>query len=399
MRYGICLYILLALCCVPSCAEDNSQKKKNQTPASQPAPMPGVLKLPHMTVHPASRRIVLQAEACQSQYGLEFFLCRRNTKEYESLLRTDARGVDLHAALLAMGLTPGKPARWTGIGPDAKFMPPQGPELKITLRWKAQGKIRTCQAGDWLATATSKSRIPPKKWIFIGSGLLPDGRYIADLPEEGGLISAANMSSAVIDVPFESTTALDDREFLAKTQAMPTAGTAVEVIIEPLPGAENSPHARAWIEIDHVGQVRVKGQPVNADALTQWADRFTSKHSLAQIIVRANSHALVADLRGVRDALQLAGVIDVQEIYLPPEAPILPRSPHQVDQAILWWADQFQRRSELLFDPSIKASETVRQIQAVKQADAKRKQLLADYADQLKALLNQHKPSNPTKTK
>jgi len=50
---------------------------------------------------------------------LELLVCRGRppSKEYESIMDTQASPSDLHAALLVLGLTPGKPAR-TAVSPD-----------------------------------------------------------------------------------------------------------------------------------------------------------------------------------------------------------------------------------------------------------------------------------------
>lgn len=64
---------------------------------------------------------------------LEVVACPPDTKEHESLLVTNARGRDIHAVLLMIGLQSGAPARWDWTGPSLVAHPPSGDAVEIIV--------------------------------------------------------------------------------------------------------------------------------------------------------------------------------------------------------------------------------------------------------------------------
>jgi len=360
--------------------------------ASAPATKPGtgVLKLKHLQVDLARRQIILAAEVCQASRALEFLVVQAGGKEYESVLRTKATGAQLHAALLALGLTPGKPARWTGMGQTARFVPPQGPAVTIRLRWKdKKGKTHQADAGDWMAPKGGRRVTMPKEWIFIGSEVLPDGRYLADV--EGEIISVANFASAVIDVPFESSDKEALMDFEANPKAIPPADTAVDVIITPKAGAEKSPHARMLLEIDRFGGVQITGRRILLTELEKWASAYIKKHPRGQVHIRADGRALVADVARVREELRVGGVEEIEISRLVPDDAILPRTAQQVDQDLKRWAWKFQNAKDLLRDPGEQAAEVLKQIeQDIRRLQATQTMWRA-YAERLREALKEYK--------
>lgn len=359
--------------------------------ATQPtgaAPMPK-----HLRVDLKKRRLILAAEVVASQYPLEFLICRKGTKEYESVLATRAKPSDIHAALLMLGLTPGKPARWSGNDESARFLPPQGPQLRIALRWKdKQGARRQVDAGEWLLGAGRNNKPAPRTWIFIGSDVLPDGRYWADLPGEGGVVSVANLGSSVIDVPFESTQAIELREFVPNTKAIPPNGTAVEVVITPTEDAARSEHARALLDIDRFGRLRIDGRKIDLGKLSEWAGDYIGRHAKGQVIVRTAGRALVWDVQRARYELVLGGVSEITEQRLDPESAILPRTAEQARRSIQWWVRELVDPQELL-DPVETAETVLKQIsEQARELEAIRL-MWAEYQVHLRQALKEYKAS------
>jgi len=344
-----------------ACAKDDRPPAQTQ-PAST-APAPGQLEFPHLHVDLVQRRVVLDAETCRPDYLLEFLLCRQDTKEYESVVRTAARGADLHAALLALGLTPGKPARWSSAVAPATFLPPAGPELTVQFQWTDQAGAHQVDAGDWLDSPQAKGKAPPRKWVFIGSEVLPDGPYWADLPSEGGIISVANVASAVIDVPFESSSTMEQRDYVPNRQAMPPPGTAVKMIITPLPGAERAPDARVWLEIDRFGRLRLEGQLVELDQLEPWGRTYIAAHARGQVVIRCQAEAIIEDLREAREALDFAGVRDLVNVFMPPEDPLLPRTPGQARADLEHWRQRLANPQDYIADPADQIRHVLRQVE------------------------------------
>lgn len=352
-------------------------------------PSPKVLKFKHLRVELDKRRVILQAEVCRDSGPLEFLVCRAGTKEYESVLRTKAPGQQLHAALLALGLTPGKPARWSGSGPAARFLPPQGPAVTITFRWKdKQGKTHQAEASDWLSASGEKQVALPKQWIFIGSEVLPDGRYWADI--DGEIISVSNFASAVLDVPFESSDQNAQLDFQANAKTIPPVNTPVEVILTPKAGAEKSPHARVLLEIDRFGRLRMAGRPILLTGLEKWAQAYIAKHPSGQVHIRADGRALVADVARAREELRVAGVDEIEVSRLVPRQAILPRTAEQADQALKRWAWKFKNAKDLLRDPGEEAGAVLKQIEDDIKGLQATQTRWREYAQRIQEALNEY---------
>ena len=360
-------------------------------PPPKPKAEKGVVRLDHLRIDLVKRQIVLDTEVCLRSGPLELLVCKAGTKEYESILSTEALGAHLHAGLLALGLTPGLPAEWTGTDDDARLLPPRGPELAITLKWKdAAGRTRQAEAGTWLKQARPNAELP-KRWVFIGSSILPDNRYWADV--DGDVISVANFASAVIDVPFESTKENAALEFAAEEQAIPPLGTAVEVVISPLPDADRSPYARAIVDIDANGRMQTGGRSLDAAELTRWAEQFASRHVKGRVILRADARALVDDVQKAMSALRRGAVRDIEVERLRPAGAVLPRSPEQVRRELAAWAEKFRSPEEYIVPPAEDAAATIEQIeQELRQVEAQ-KAMLVQYRDALRAMLKGSAPA------
>jgi len=363
-------------------------------PATKPATKPAtrVLKFKHLRVDLDKRCIVLDAEVCRRSGVLEFLVCRAGTKEYESLLRTKAPGRQLHAGLLALGLTPGKPARWSGNDQTARFLPPQGPAIEIMLRWKdKKGKTHRASAGQWMVAAGRKEVSMPKAWIFIGSEIMPDGRYWADI--DGEIISVANFASAVLDVPFESSDKNAQLDFEANPKVIPPVNTPVEIVLTPRAGAEKSPHARVLLEIDRFGRLRLAGQAIAVTDLEKWAGAYVTKHPRGRVDIRAAGRAMVGDVARARDELRVGGVDEIEVTRLTPEGDLLPRTAQQADREIKWWRWKFQNAKDLIRDPGEQAEATLKQIEKdVRQLQATQA-LWRAYAERLRKTLDEYRKS------
>ena len=266
------------------------------------------------------RRVTVQARVCKRDGTMELLLCGQGTKEYQSILVTSAPAHDVHAALLALGLDAGKPARWSDPQADQppRLLPPRGAELTVRLRWRNPhtGEVRQADASEFLSAPRPSSGRRPKTWIFIGSALSADNRYEADM--DGNVISLSNFGSSVIDVPFESSSDDSLLEFQAATAAIPPLGTAVEVILAPLPGAEAAAHARGMVDLDEDGRAAVDGKKLDGEELTEWARRFLLRHSCAEVELRIAGETRAWDIEQARRAIQIGGIVDVRQEVLPP---------------------------------------------------------------------------------
>lgn len=380
--------LLCAIISILVSAEAGLAADAKNPPASQPAPE--VVRVGQVRVDLKNRQVSFDAEVCLAEGALEFLLVQWQSKTHESILHTKAKASHIHAGLLMLGLTAGKPARWSGQQMGAMFLPPGGASLKLKLVWKdADGKLQSCDAGKWLTGQDAQEIERPEHWIFIGSDILPGGRYWAEL--DGEIISLTNFASAVIDVPFRSSSVNDERGICANTKEIPPLGTNVEVVITPVAGAEKAPDARETVEIDRFGHRLVNGRALTEDHLEEWASKFMTAHERGMVVIRADGMARVWDIAETQSILRLGGVreFDVQRVR--PRADMLPRASDQARHAMAQWKDNFVNYRDLLEDPGHKATQTLTQIEAeVRELEAS-KELLKDYATQLKAALATYK--------
>ena len=378
-RYAFVILMLLAAQpASPQIKSDDAPRAGKPRPAEQSKPQ-NVFRFKHLTIDRKKRTITLEAMVVEASYSLEFLLCKAGSKEYESVLSTEALPWEVHAALLMLHLRPGKPGGYVG----REYVPPRGAALRIELRWKDKaGKSHIAEAADWLKlSGEGAGKVKPARWIFVGSEVLPGGAYEADL--NGGIIAVANLPSAVIDVPFASTQALEKREFVVDADAIPPAGTKVQMIITPDKGSERSPHARALLEIDRFGRMTIDGEAIDVSDLAKWAEQYTQEHKKGMIVIRSDPRALCAFAPIARTELRIGGVFEFEHRISPSPSPPLPRTPHQLTDALGEWKKRFAEPRKQIRDPSRNAQETLRRI---REEQAELKHLDALWGQYYKAL-------------
>ena len=349
----------------------------------------------HLRVDLAKRRVSFDAEVCLRSGALELLVCAVGTKEHESVLRTQAKASHLHAALLLLGLAPGKPAEWIMVDGDelGRTLPPRGAGLQISFRWREpNGKTTEVDASKFLAVENQRGQ-PPKEWVFVGSDVFADGRYWAD--SEGEIICVANFASAVIDVPFRNPNkqAQQAMAFTANTAAIPAAGTLVEVIVVPRPSAEKAPDARATLEIDPRGRFRLDGQVIARDALRPKAGKFIDRHDRGMVVIQAHPGAMVADIVFARDELTLGGVRLMRQQWIGIGQPVLPKTTPQKALALKKWREKFANPRDFIVEPSQDAAEELLRIRAAVVDLKARQRLLEEYQAELEKGLRAYKPT------
>ena len=152
-------------------------------------------------------------------------------KAHESVLVFDIIPHLMHAALLAAGAQPGKPAVFS-----PEFVPPSGTPIEVTVRWKdAQGNVQQTLAGEWILDEQTKETMKTP-FVFTGSMFMVnrEGRRMNMGDADGELICVSNFASAVMDVPMQSSGDNDSRLFIANEAKIPPCGTPVTMILKPI---------------------------------------------------------------------------------------------------------------------------------------------------------------------
>jgi hypothetical protein len=225
--------LLLAPCLVlaaPQAAADPQAKAQADSFKPDPAWKP---LGPGLWFDPAQRRLALRARVVLREGYLEHLLCLENTKEHESILATPAPPRMIHAGLLLTKAEKGHPVRYR-----PKFEPPAGTPIAIELEWTEGGKAQRAGAREWIKDGKLDKTLG-QDWVFAGSDEFedPDTKKMIYAADEGDLITVANFQSAILDLPFASSSADQDRSFVANTARIPPRGTYVTMYLRPAKAA------------------------------------------------------------------------------------------------------------------------------------------------------------------
>ncbi|MFP4140671.1 MAG: YdjY domain-containing protein [Phycisphaerae bacterium] len=328
---------------------------------------------------------------------LELLLTSWKGKTHESILRTPAKGWQIHAGLVMLGLPRGRVAQ-TSYSIDTQeytSQPPRGPKVKLSVSWTGKdGKKHTADPASWMQKTDPNSAIkPPSEYVFIGSVLGSEGGYAADA--QGEYISLVNFNAAILDVPFISTDSDASLYFRTKPDAIPPEGTRVTVTIHVLKDAAESDFVRRLLYVDRFGRYRAEGsrEMLRLDQLSKWGESFVGKHKRGEVILRGAGKAFVHDLLVAREELWIGGVREIDVQYEAARTPVLPRTPEQMKQALTDWAAKFAQPSEQIDPPLETVVPTLQQIdQKLHEMKVTRK-MLEEYRTKLRAMASKAKSS------
>lgn len=178
------------------------------------------------------RRVMVPAVVSYREGPLELFLCRRNTKEHESVVSADIDARHLHAALLAAGAVAGSPVKF-----EPKYQSAKGSPIRVLVRYAADGQDKTINAREWVRDTKTQKELA-LDWVFPGSFFFkspPDEKgqrrelYAAN---GGDIVCVSNFPEAMLDLPVQSPSENDALQFEAYTERIPPLGTKVEVVFE-----------------------------------------------------------------------------------------------------------------------------------------------------------------------
>jgi hypothetical protein len=181
-------------------------------------------------IDPKQKAVLVDGQISLREGMLEMFACTRNTKEHESIVAANTKAFLVHAALLALGAVPGEPVQFV-----PRYRPPSGTQIDITVMWlDERGKQRTVKAQDWIKNIeTGKPMTHP--FVFAGSFFRVDeetGKKYYQA-ERGDFICVSNFSTAMLDVPAESSPTEAELMFEAFTERIPPLGAPVRLILKP----------------------------------------------------------------------------------------------------------------------------------------------------------------------
>lgn len=177
------------------------------------------------------QRIEVNAQvAVESGGPIEYLLCTTTGKTYESVLKADCDPIQFHAALLSLGLEPGK----DGVKVHRDTTQPTGSPVDIQLRWRGpDGKVVTARSEDFLFCTITKTTMQHEGWVFTGS------RFEKDFYDPKKQVFGANIEGSLIAVIHDPWAIIDNRDphghiytaYTVNEKVVPKLDTPVTVII------------------------------------------------------------------------------------------------------------------------------------------------------------------------
>ena len=190
-----------------------------------------------LEVDRTQREVRIAAQAALDEGWLEQAVCLAGTREHESLLAIEVVPRLVHAALLLVGLEPGRPGSWmlAEDGVTVRREPPAGDAVELLARFEtADGSLQTVPLSTWVETSRGGS-IPEHPWRFGGSRLEPakDGSEIYAADFGGSVVGLVTFGDEV--VAFEEVRSdrveVEEAGFLVRRGAPPPPGTPVTLIV------------------------------------------------------------------------------------------------------------------------------------------------------------------------
>lgn len=208
----------------------------------------GIVHWPHITVDLENRWIDIEGFVGINAGWLEQVVCTPRTRVHESVIAALARPSHIHAALLLLGLEPGKPGRWRIDDNDPAGLSyiidaPQGSAVRATVLFTdSNGMSIEVPVNQWIRDHNTGMQLPDKPWIFGGSFMHRDysGREVYAADSSGSIMGLVTFGDELLgwsDVLPDQASVLAP-EWEADTEAMPPFDTPVTLRLIPVDNRE-----------------------------------------------------------------------------------------------------------------------------------------------------------------
>jgi hypothetical protein len=166
-------------------------------PAEPPQPKKigeNLLQLGNIIVDTQKREVSVSGTVHPDQ-TLEFLVATKGgLKNYESVIELDTDAVSFNLALILIGLEKSR-----SVAPTRHFDPsqPAGDPVELFVEWGIGENARKVR-GEELLFDLQSNRVPQMGgWVYTGSTLTPDGRFMAEM--DGVLIGFVHDPASVIE--------------------------------------------------------------------------------------------------------------------------------------------------------------------------------------------------------
>ncbi len=197
----------------------------------------------HLQVVEKDKKLVLTGEISKAlgEYeshlrgAVEYLVCGRDGKEYESLIVVDATTQEIHKTLSELGVEVGKPPGYD----EAKDEPtsPTGTAFVMFVEWKKDNMTKRVRAEELVLNVKTQKPLQPVAWVYSGSRIVPD----LDSEDEDAMMPQAFMSNDIVALRLFDASALfqnplpesSEENIYKKNDALlPELGTPITLTIE-----------------------------------------------------------------------------------------------------------------------------------------------------------------------
>ncbi len=198
-----------------------------------------------ITVDAKAQTVGVKAVVNSPRDPVEYLLIHRRGKRHEAIFVTSAKPSVLNAALLMIGLQPGKNASYVEKDPPPTLeqvqagvdplivTPPSGNTFWMTVRWKTpEGKDEEHCIEDMILELGTQQAVSECSWVYLGGRM---ARIYKDEPEvyvadfEGNLVSICYLSPDNHLATMVHANARDDQNWWT-TALLPAPDTEVQFV-------------------------------------------------------------------------------------------------------------------------------------------------------------------------
>ena len=197
----------------------------------------------HLQVNEKEKKLVLKGKISEAlgEYdshlkgAVEYLVCGRNGKEYESIIVVDATAKEIYEALDKLGVKTGTPPGYDEEKDEPT--PPTGTEFIISVEWKDGDQTKKARAEELVYNVKTKKPMQQVAWIYSGSRVVAD----LDSDDEDAMMPQAFMSNDLVALRRFDASALfqnplpesEEENIYKKNDALlPKLGTPVALTIE-----------------------------------------------------------------------------------------------------------------------------------------------------------------------
>ena len=197
----------------------------------------------HLQIKEKEKKLVLKGKISEAlgEYdshlkgAVEYLVCGRNGKEYESIIVVDATAKEIYDALGKLNVQVGEPPGYDEEKDEPT--PPKGTAVLIYAEWESGGETKKVRAEELVFNVKTQKPLQNVAWIYSGSRVVPD----LDSDDEDAMMPQAFMSNDLVALRLFDASALfqnplpesSEENIYKKNDALlPKLGTPVTLTIE-----------------------------------------------------------------------------------------------------------------------------------------------------------------------